>query len=133
MSGCEAVFLLTPHCPAGEAVLRSCARTRYARSPPWAMMAACSAGRERGPARDAARPHGRVAAEVIRDQAGQLRRGLAGLSREGFRTVHLLRSPREVAAAAIARRPLPSDLRRRGGPFDVIGDVHGCRAELEAL
>jgi len=63
----------------------------------------------------------------------QLRRSLKGLPREGFRTVHVLRSPEEVAAATITRTKLFTDLRHESGPFDVIGDVHGCLAELAQL
>ena len=74
-----------------------------------------------------------LGAHVLRRQRGQLRRGLHNLRREGFRTVHLLRTPEQVAAAAITRTRLFSDLRHESGPFDVIGDVHGCRAELEQL
>jgi protein phosphatase len=70
---------------------------------------------------------------VLRRQRDQLRRGLAGLRREGFRTVHVLRRPEEVAAATVTRTRLFNDLRHETGPFDVIGDVHGCRAELEQL
>jgi protein phosphatase len=70
---------------------------------------------------------------VLRRQRDQLRRGLKGLRREGFRTVHVLRGADEVAAATITRTPLFNDLRHETGPFDVIGDVHGCRAELEQL
>ena len=33
----------------------------------------------------------------------------------------------------MVRERLLTDYRDRTGPFDVIGDVHGCRAELEAL
>jgi protein phosphatase len=33
----------------------------------------------------------------------------------------------------ITRTKLYNDLRHESGPFDVIGDVHGCRAELERL
>jgi Calcineurin-like phosphoesterase. len=72
-------------------------------------------------------------AHVIRRQRDQLRRGLKGLQREGFRTVHTLRGEDEVAGAGITRTKLFNDLRHEPGPFDVIGDVHGCRAELEAL
>jgi protein phosphatase len=83
--------------------------------------------------RNAERPDRDFGAHVIRRQRDQLRRGLRGLQREGFRTVHVLRSVEDVTAATLVRKPLYNDLRHETGPFDVIGDVHGCRAELEAL
>jgi protein phosphatase len=83
--------------------------------------------------RNARRPDRDFGAHVIRRQRDQLRRSRNGLPREGFRTVHVLRSPEEVAAATIARTKLFSDLRHQSGPFDVIGDVHGCLTELEQL
>ena len=83
--------------------------------------------------RNAGRPDRDFGPHVLRRQRGQLRRGLRGLGREGFRTVHVLHTPEEVAAAAIGRTRLYSDLRHEAGPFDIIGDVHGCRAELEEL
>jgi protein phosphatase len=70
---------------------------------------------------------------VIRRQRQQLRRHRNGLPREGFRTVHVLHTPDEVQAATITRAKLFNDLREEKGPFDVIGDVHGCLAELEQL
>jgi len=76
------------------------------------------------------RPFG---AQVIRRQRDQLRRGLRGLQKEGFRRVHVLRSEAETSAARVTRTRVFSDLRGQTGPFDVIGDVHGCRAELETL
>lgn len=84
-------------------------------------------------ARNAARPDRELGAHVLHRQADSLRRGLRGLRREGFRTVHVLNSVAEVDAATIVRTPLYNDLRHETGPFDVVGDVHGCLAELEAL
>ena len=84
-------------------------------------------------ARNAQRPDRDFGPDVIRRQRDQLRRGLKGLQREGFRTVHTLRGADEIADVAITRTKLYNDLRHEAGPFDVIGDIHGCRAELEAL
>ncbi|MCO1660199.1 polynucleotide kinase-phosphatase [Pseudonocardia humida] len=83
--------------------------------------------------RNAARPDRQFGPHVLRRQREQLRRGLRGLAREGFRGVHVLRSPEEVAAARVTRSRLFNDLRHEQGPFDVVGDVHGCREELEVL
>jgi protein phosphatase len=83
--------------------------------------------------RNALRPDRDFGPHVIRRQRQQLRRHLKGLSREGFRTVHVLHTPEDVQAATITRAKLFNDLRHESGPFDVIGDVHGCRAELEQL
>jgi protein phosphatase len=83
--------------------------------------------------RNAGRPDRDFGAHVIGRQRDQLRRGLRGLQREGFRTVHVLKTPDEVADAVVSRTRLYNDLRHETGPFDVIGDIHGCRAELETL
>jgi protein phosphatase len=83
--------------------------------------------------RNAARADRDFGAHVIRRQRGQLRRSLRGLSREGFRSVHQLRGVEEIAAAIITRVPLWVDRRKLTGPFDIIGDVHGCLSELEQL
>jgi protein phosphatase len=83
--------------------------------------------------RNAGRPDRDFGPEVIRRQHDQLRRGLRGLQREGFRSVHTLRGVEEIAAAQIVRTRLYNDRSDETGPFDVIGDVHGCRAELEEL
>jgi len=84
-------------------------------------------------ARNAARRDRAFGARVLRQQHDQLRRGLRGLRREGFHRVHVLSSPDEIAAAVIEREPLWNDLRAEHGPFDVIGDVHGCFDELTDL
>ncbi|HEY3559519.1 MAG TPA: polynucleotide kinase-phosphatase [Kribbella sp.] len=72
-------------------------------------------------------------AKVIVRQRSQLRRGLRSLKREGFRTVHVLNSVEEIDAVSIERTRLYNDLTDQNGPFDIIGDVHGCRPELEQL
>lgn len=84
-------------------------------------------------ARNATRTDRVFGADVIRRQQGQLRRGLKALGKEGFRRVHVLHGEDEVAAAEIVREPLLNDRTDEHGPFDVIGDVHGCRSELESL
>src|SRR5205085_612874 len=56
-----------------------------------------------------------------------------GLQREGFRHVFILSSPEEVAAVMVERQPLWSNRKDDHGPFDIIGDVHGCCDELEDL
>jgi protein phosphatase len=83
--------------------------------------------------RNSGRPDRTFASSVIHRQHDQLRRSLRGLNREGFRKIHVLRTPAEVEAAVVVRERLLTDYRDRTGPFDVIGDVHGCRTELEAL
>ena len=84
-------------------------------------------------ARNTTRPQRNFGAHVIRRQHDQLRRSLRSLSREGFRKVHVLHSVAEIDSAVIVRERLLTDYRDRTGPFDVIGDIHGCRGELEAL
>jgi protein phosphatase len=70
---------------------------------------------------------------VIRNQTKDLRRSLKQLKREGFRHVHVLDSPEAIDAASIERTPLWNNRKTEHGPFDLIGDVHGCCAELELL
>ncbi len=70
---------------------------------------------------------------VIRQQSQQLRRSLRGLEREGFRHVFVLETVEQVDAATIERQPLWNNLRHERGPFDIIGDVHGCHEELMEL
>ncbi|HVF06586.1 MAG TPA: polynucleotide kinase-phosphatase [Frankiaceae bacterium] len=83
--------------------------------------------------RNATRADRPFGADVVRRQRDQLRRGLKSLAREGFRKVHVLRSVEEIDTATIVTERLLNDFRHDTGPFDVIGDVHGCRAELETL
>lgn len=70
---------------------------------------------------------------VIRQQRSQLRRSLKALRREGFRHVFIMDDVNEIESATIERVPLWNDKRCEHGPFDIIGDVHGCCDELELL
>jgi protein phosphatase len=86
----------------------------------------CQAQNRRRPDRD-------FAPAVIHRQIQQLQRSRRGLKREGFRYLYTLSSPEEVATATVERQPLWSNRQHEHGPFDIIGDVHGCGDELERL
>jgi polynucleotide kinase-phosphatase len=83
--------------------------------------------------RNADRPDRDFGARVVRRQCAELRRSMKFLTKEGFRRVHVLRDETEVAEARIVIEPLRNDLRGEPGPFDVLGDVHGCHTELAEL
>ena len=83
--------------------------------------------------RNRIRPERDFGPHVVRQQAQQMRRALRNLEREGFRTIHVLHSLEEVDAAEIERQPLWNNLKHEHGPFDIIGDVHGCFDELVDL
>ncbi|MFI7383977.1 polynucleotide kinase-phosphatase [Streptomyces sp. NPDC049813] len=70
---------------------------------------------------------------VITRHVRELRRSLRQLEREGFRKVHVLRGVAEVEGASVVREKRFNDLRHLTGPFDIVGDVHGCASELETL
>jgi protein phosphatase len=83
--------------------------------------------------RNAARPDREFGAKVVRRQHAALTRSVGRLQREGFRRVFVLRGVAEADAVQIVREPSWSDLSDRHGPFDIIGDVHGCQPELTEL
>ncbi|GAA2490021.1 polynucleotide kinase-phosphatase [Streptomyces gobitricini] len=84
--------------------------------------------------RNAARPdRAHLPRHVIQRHRRELRRSLRGLEREGFRKVHVLKSVAEVESAEVVLEKRFNDLRHLTGPFDIIGDIHGCSAELETL
>jgi protein phosphatase len=84
-------------------------------------------------ARNAQREDRNFGSHVIRQQKSQLRQSLRNLKREGFRHIFILESEDEANSAKIERTPLWNDKRAEHGPFDIIGDVHGCCDELEKL
>ncbi len=75
----------------------------------------------------------RFGPHVIRNQKAQLRQSFRGLKKEGFRHIFAMVTPEEVEAATVERVPLWNDKTDEHGPFDIIGDVHGCCGELEEL
>ncbi len=83
-------------------------------------------------ARNSARPDRTFGPHVIARQHRDLKRSLRSMRREGFRRVHVLR-PEEIDSVRIAPEKPWNDRSELTGPFDVIGDVHGCAAELRAL
>ena len=83
--------------------------------------------------RNKVRPERAFSGEVARRMTREVRRGLSGLQREGFRQVWKLTTEEAIEAATVRRSPLWTDKRHDEGPFDIIGDVHGCADELEAL
>ncbi|WP_406157959.1 polynucleotide kinase-phosphatase [Streptomyces sp. NBC_01005] len=85
-------------------------------------------------ARNAARPdRADMPRHVIQRHRRELRRSLRGLEREGFRKVHILRTEEEADQAEVVLERRYNDLRHLTGPFDIIGDIHGCSSELESL
>jgi len=83
--------------------------------------------------RNAERADRQLPERVIGQQYQQLRRSLKNLKREGFRRVHVLRSEEDIAAVRLEREKLWTDRKEERGPFDIIGDVHGCFDELMEL
>ncbi|MBX3728581.1 MAG: polynucleotide kinase-phosphatase [Candidatus Sumerlaeia bacterium] len=70
---------------------------------------------------------------AILNQHRDMRRSLRGSKREGFRHSYVLRDASEVDSAEIVREPLWNNRRHETGPFDIVGDVHGCYEELVEL
>lgn len=70
---------------------------------------------------------------VVRNHTKSLRRSLKSLKREGFRYIYTLNSPAEIDAVEIERQSLWNNRKQEHGPFDIIGDIHGCCDELEQL
>ncbi|MET8327305.1 polynucleotide kinase-phosphatase [Streptomyces sp. NPDC005181] len=85
-------------------------------------------------ARNATRPdRAGMPRHVVQRHRRELRRSLRGLEREGFRKVHILRTEEEAEHAEVVLERRYNDLRHLTGPFDIIGDIHGCSSELESL
>ena len=63
---------------------------------------------------------------VLNRQFRRTRQSARFLKKEGFQHIYFL----QEGEAAVEYRRMPSDYRHETGPFDIIGDVHGCFDEL---
>lgn len=69
---------------------------------------------------------------VIKRQSDEARRSIRHLGKEGFRAVYVLKED-DLEHLEIIRQPLWVNKKEESGPFDLIGDIHGCFDELVAL
>ncbi|HTA37767.1 MAG TPA: AAA family ATPase, partial [Candidatus Acidoferrales bacterium] len=83
--------------------------------------------------RNKSRANRTFGAKVVHDHVRLLRKSLRSLRREGYRSVYVLDKLEDIEAATIVREPLYNDRRGEHGPFDIIGDIHGCYDELVSL
>ena len=83
--------------------------------------------------RNLARTDRRLPEAVLKSQLTALRSGMRKFKKEGFRFVYVLDSEEEIENAEIVYTKLWSDKKEERGPFDIIGDVHGCFDELTEL
>ena len=83
--------------------------------------------------RNASRRDRQTPEHAIKRQHQSLRRTAKRLSKERFARIHTLGSVKECDAVTVERTRLWTDRRHDRGPFDIIGDVHGCHTELLAL
>ncbi len=70
---------------------------------------------------------------VIENHTRFLEKSLEQLNHEGFKAIHILESPEQIDQVQIVRIKEEFNLKEELGPFDIIGDVHGCFDELIQL
>ena len=75
----------------------------------------------------------RTPRHAIKRQHDTLRRKARRLRKERFTSVYTLGSVQELESVEVVRTRIWSDRRDDPGPFDIIGDVHGCHVELLSL
>lgn len=83
--------------------------------------------------RNMVRKDRRLPESVVKSQLRDLRRSMRGLKKEGFRFVYVLDNEEEISNTEIVYTKLWSNKKEEHGPFDIIGDVHGCFDELTEL
>lgn len=83
--------------------------------------------------RNKKRQERQVEESVIVNQYHEMKKSFSHLAKEGFSHIYFLNSEAEIESAQFERYPLPSNKKHDRGPFDIIGDIHGCFDELYAL
>ncbi len=83
--------------------------------------------------RNKVRPDRNFGPHVVRQQSMQMRKSLRLLREEGFHNTYTLTSPEQIAEVTIERQQLWNNRKDEHGPFDIIGDIHGCFHELQLL
>ena len=83
--------------------------------------------------RNTARPDRDLPNHALRKMQMDLRKSVRQLKSEGFRFIFRLSKPEQVDAVTIKRVRMWTDRTDDHGPFDIIGDVHGCFDELKEL
>lgn len=73
-----------------------------------------------------------IAPRAVNRQYRDLKRSSKSMRKEGFRRVHVLHDTETETVIVGTEKPW-NDRRELHGPFDVIGDVHGCLPELRTL
>ena len=64
------------------------------------------------------------------DEGVTLEEFVAILEKKGFKKIFLLSNKEEIKAAEVVRVKLANNKKTVHGPFDLIGDIHGCYDEL---
>lgn len=83
--------------------------------------------------RNKARPERNFPERVIRQHCREVKQCIKYLKKDGFRFVYVLNSPEQIENVEIVRTRLWNDKKEEHGPFDIIGDIHGCYDELTNL
>ena len=83
--------------------------------------------------RNKKRPDRDLPERVIRKHCLDTKRCIKNLKREGFRFVYVINSLEQLENAEIVLTKLWNNKKDEHGPFDIIGDIHGCCDELEML
>lgn len=83
--------------------------------------------------RNRQRPERNLSPKVISAHCREVKKAIRYLKRDGFRYVYVIDSLEQLENVEIIRTKLWNDRKDEHGPFDIVGDVHGCIDELRLL